>query len=584
MTAPNPSILWGRLIIDELAAQGVETAFVAPGSRSTPLVVAASAHEGIATSSILEERSCAFAAVGHAKRTARPVAIISTSGTAGANFHPAVIEADRSRTPLLVLTADRPTELHHIGANQTIDQRDLFGSAVRWNPTIPEPSPEPARQRALRNRVGRAVHRTRTPRSGPVHLNVPFRKPLAPVDAEGEWSVAEHGERTEWRLEERDVTIAELESARQVDPTTFQRVQDAVEQARRPVIVLGSNPPGAGDRLGTTLEALGIPTFADPLSGARYTESAEDGPIIGGYDGWLASQRLERLDPPDFVLRVGSRPTSKRLREYLEGAGGPDVLIDSELGYRDPSLAAGTVIPGKPGPLLETLAETVSLRKTVPEWRQSVLAIESAYQTFLDGHEDDLPVEGRIARLVIEEARGEAAIVVSNSMPIRDLDRFAPFSDQSLTVIGNRGASGIDGIVSSGLGVAAAHDGPTTILLGDLAFYHDLTGLLLAERLGVEATIVVINNDGGGIFHQLPIADYDPPFTEQFKTPHGLTFEGVSDLYEVTHTPCEIGAFPERYRSAQATAGTSILEIATDAEQIHEQRQRFEELLTTTLA
>ncbi|WP_232702118.1 2-succinyl-5-enolpyruvyl-6-hydroxy-3-cyclohexene-1-carboxylic-acid synthase [Halobacterium wangiae] len=571
MTDPNRNALWARALVEELTRSGVDAACVCPGSRSTPLTVALAEHDDVRVFSHLDERSAAFFALGRAKRTGRPTPVVSTSGTATANFHPAVMEATQARVPLLVLTADRPPELRDSGANQTVDQQTLYGDAVRHYRDLPEPEADDRKLRSLRTAVCRAVGETTGANPGPVHLNVPFRKPLEPVEVPGDvpenfaadFPLAAGG---------RDDPFVAVEHGRGLpDDGTLSELAAAAESAARGLVVAGPDDGGLAPEAAAALaDATGFPVLADPLSGLRFGDHVTDAPVVGGYDGFLAGDVPE----PDFVLRFGASPTSKPLRNFLRDSGARQVLVDPAGGWREATFTATDLVVADPTETARALAGRIETGRD--EWTERVLDVESRYWAAVDEFEADGVMEGDVVAAAADDAPDPATVFVSNSMPVRDFDRFARPRAADLTVLGNRGASGIDGITSSALGAGSATDDPLVLLTGDLAYYHDSNGLLALERCDVDATIVLLNNDGGGIFHMLPIEEFDPPFTGQFRTPHGLDFAPTGDSYDLEFGRVEtLAGFRDAYRRSLESSGTQVVEVRTDAERSHRERERL---------
>jgi 2-succinyl-5-enolpyruvyl-6-hydroxy-3-cyclohexene-1-carboxylate synthase len=577
MTAPNRNTLWARAIVDELVKSGVETTVVAPGSRSTPLTVAAAQDDGLAIYSHLDERSAAYFALGRAKRTGEPTALICTSGTAAVNFHPAIVEAAQARVPMIVLTADRPPELRDSGANQTIDQEKLYGDAVRFYRDLPEPEADPRKLRSVRTTVDRAVATTTGTPAGPVHLNVPFRKPLEPVDVPGDVPdtlVEDHA----LEATGRDGPFVTPEIGR---PTladeSLARVQRQVEAATRGLIVAGPDDTAgvAADAIADLAEATGFPVFADPLSGARFGPHRHRGNVIGAYDGFLAPDVYADWDDPDVVLRFGASPTSKALRTYLSTIDARQYLVDPAGEWQEATFTASDLLVADPTEVANGLAESVS-RTPDEEWHDTLVTAAVRHWEAVESTAT-VELEGAILERVVSAAPDPATLVVSNSMPVRDLDRFGPPRDADLTVLGNRGTSGIDGVTSTALGAGSATTDPLVFVTGDLAYFHDMNGLLALDRFDISATIVLIDNDGGGIFHMLPIEDYDPPFTDQFKTPHGLDFAATETLYGLSFTAvADLDAFESAYEQSLEAPGTQVIAVETDAERSHRRREAIE--------
>ncbi|MFC4988695.1 2-succinyl-5-enolpyruvyl-6-hydroxy-3-cyclohexene-1-carboxylic-acid synthase [Saliphagus infecundisoli] len=591
---PNPSTLWAEVLVSELAADGLSAVCIAPGSRSTPLTVAFAAHPDVEVYSHLDERSAAFFALGRARRTGEPTALVSTSGTAAANFHPAVIEAHQGRVPLLLLTADRPRDLRDSGANQTIDQVDLYGDAVRWAMDLPEARLEERPVEMLWTTAARALAAATGTPAGPVHLNCPFRKPLEPVET---------GEIDADFLDRIDRDGDEGPAVRTTGGTPVPaaedvaRIAETMESADRPLVVAGpADPPGIdAGRIAGLARAVGAPILADPLSGLRFGEHVRerDGEsprvVFGGYDAYLPDPDLA----PDVVLRVGASPTSKPLRNWLSDVAPKQFLIDPAGGWREATYAATDLVVADPdrlvGDLLAVLetdgndgSGDAGTSGSAGKWLEDFHRREAAHWSVVERATDPdrlaaAPFEGAVLAAALAEAPDPATVFVSNSMPIRDADRFGRPRAAELSVLANRGASGIDGITSTGLGAGSAVEEPLVIVTGDLAFYHDSNGLLAVGRCGVDATIVVLDNDGGGIFHMLPIEEFDPPFTEQFKTPHGLEFSYLAECYGLEFECVAPADFSERYRASLASAGTQVLSVAFDAEASHRRREELEE-------
>lgn len=584
MTAPNRNTLWANVLVDELAAAGVEYACLAPGSRSTPLTTAFAAHDDVEAVSLLDERSAAFFALGRGRQTGTPTAVVTTSGTAIANLHPAVMEASEGRVPLVVLTADRPPELQDSGANQTVDQTKLYGSAVRTYKTLPEPAPRPRALRSLRVTASRTVaDATGTP-PGPVHLNVPFRKPLEPVHVEGD--VPEDlGERAPLAATGRDGPFVDVA---QGTPTLadgeLDRVAGAIEDVERGLIVAGpaSQPTPSRDALAALARASDFPVLADPLSGHRFGHT-DDVPICGGYDSYLDASEAWGWPDPDVVVRFGASPTSKALRHYLRDTGARQFVVDPAGEWPEAEFTANDLLVADSTRLAEALADRIE-RDGSDAWRERFERAEDDYWSLVADRTTDAHFEGGVLSRVAANLPAKSTLVVGNSMPVRDLDRFGQPRSTPVRVLGNRGVSGIDGVTSTALGATSAVDGPVVAVLGDVSFYHDMNGLLAVQRAGVDATIVLLNNDGGGIFHMLPIEDFDPPFSGFFKTPHGLDFSPVDELYDAEFVRAgSLDAFESLYRESLSAPGTQIIEVSFDAAESHRTREEIHEAVQAEL-
>jgi 2-succinyl-5-enolpyruvyl-6-hydroxy-3-cyclohexene-1-carboxylate synthase len=582
MTAPNRNTLWAEAFVDELVRGGVSAVCITPGSRSTPLTVAFDRHEDVHVFSHLDERSSAFFALGRARRTGEVTPLVCTSGTAAANFHPAVIEASQARVPLLLLTADRPPEIRDSGANQTIDQEKLFGSSVRWYRDVAEPEATDRKLRSLRTTAARAVANARGAPAGPVHLNFPFRKPLEPTAVEGDVpdtlsALAREGRDDDTPFVRTSAGVAEL------GQEDLRTLASALDTERGLVVVGPADAPGVdSESVAALAHATNFPVLADPLSGLRYGGHVRTTPVVGGYDGFLDESVTRTWPDPDVVLRIGASPTSKPLRKYLARTGARQFLVDPAAGWREAEFTATDLVVADPSTLAWRLAQTLGRGSGSDEWKRRWLDADEAHFEEFDSSPSFC--EGRLLATVVEETPDPSTLFVSNSMPVRDLDRFGRPLPKSLTVLGNRGASGIDGVVSTALGAGSATTDPLTLVTGDLAYYHDMNGLAALARCDVDATIVVVNNDGGGIFHMLPIADFEPPFTDQFVTPHGLDFAPTEDLYDLSFARVDADAFGDVYADAVTNEGTHVVEVETDAEASHRVRDRLRKRVVDRLA
>ncbi|WP_257298859.1 2-succinyl-5-enolpyruvyl-6-hydroxy-3-cyclohexene-1-carboxylic-acid synthase [Haloarchaeobius sp. FL176] len=582
---PNRNVLWAETLVDELAAGGLTAACIAPGSRSTALTVAFDAHDDVATFSHLDERSAAFFALGRGRRTGEPTALVCTSGTAAANFHPAIIEANQARVPLLALTADRPPELRDSGANQTIDQEKLYGSAVRWYRDLPEPEPTPRKLRRLRTDAARALAEATGSDAGPVHLNCPFRKPLEPTPVEGDVPADWHegDERAAVGRASGDPYVSRRQGRPSLADPDLQELATAVGDADSGLVLAGPADPTTladddwSDAVADLAAVTNFPLLADPLSGVRFgghVEHRDDAAVIGGYDGYVHALDLD----PDIVLRFGASVTSKPLRKALAGTDARQVLVDPMGEWRDAEFVCSDLVVADPTATARSLAAAVDERADAagdPDVAAALVDAEARYWRLVEEFLADETPEGAIVHRVLAEAPDPATVFVSNSMAVRDADRFGEPRAADHTVLANRGASGIDGVLSTAFGAGSATDEPLVVLTGDLAYYHDMNGLLALARCGVDATVVCVNNDGGGIFHLLPIESFDPPFTEQFVTPHGLDFEPTGELYDLSFQRVPADEFEDAYRESLAMDGTQVIEVPFDADASHRARERF---------
>jgi 2-succinyl-5-enolpyruvyl-6-hydroxy-3-cyclohexene-1-carboxylate synthase len=548
MTAIDSHLLL-RAFCDELTRCGVSAACTSPGSRSTPIVLSLARTPGLRCFSHVDERVAGFFALGLAKATGRPVAIACTSGTAAAELLPAVIEAAQARVPLIVLTADRPPELRDVGAGQTIDQLKLYGDAVKWFVEVGTHEATAERVRWIRALACRACWTALDGRPGPVHLNVPLREPLVlegplpPDPAPG------RSARRPW-------------VAHPIVPAPAELAPVPVAPAPRTVVVAGGG--GHDPTLGATIAAFaavaGYPLLADPLSGARRGPSA-----IAGYDALLRDERFAAEVRPELVLRVGDLPTSKPLRAWLASLDGVEqVALDGQSAWHDPAGVVSARVAANPRATLAALAPEhtgAGDAAWLERWRDADRAAAGAIAATLG---DELN-EPRVARELVAALPAEATLVVASSMPIRDVETFAAARDGAPRVLSNRGANGIDGTVAAALGVAAAGDGPVVLHIGDVAFAYDLGALLSARRLGLDLTIVLVDNGGGGIFDFLPVAGETDAFEEHIATPTGLDFARAAALYGARHVAIDdVDALRAELGRSLGEPGIAILEVRTE--------------------
>ncbi len=549
MNAPrDANTAFARALVDEWARSGVVHACIAPGSRSTPMALSLASDGRITVHVSLDERSAAFLALGIGRASGVPAVVLCTSGTAAANFHPAVLEAFHGRVPLLVATADRPPELQETGAGQTIDQRALFGGALRWAVDAGPPTDVPDAGAVWRSIGARSVIEAIGPPAGPVHLNLAFREPLVPtgaplVDAPG-------------RADGRAWTVVEA-PPRVADAATIARVADAVRAAPRGAVVAGwgaAVDPAVMDRFAA---AAGWPVLADPISGAR-----AGGHAISTYDALLRDPEFADAHRPDLVVRVGAPTTGKVLNRWL--AGVPQIVVDPDRSWLDPTRGTASLVAVDPGPFLDAVADALPapVRSWCDDWLGAERAARAAVDTTLDGWTE--LAEPRITRDVVAAAPDGATVVVASSMPVRDVESFAA-PRPGITITANRGVNGIDGFVSTVLGIATASSAPTVALVGDLCFLHDANGLLGAAARGVDAVFVVVDNDGGGIFHFLPQADDPEHFETLFGTPQGVDLAALAAVHDIPVTevlaPADVTS---AVRDAIAVRGVRVVLARTD--------------------
>jgi 2-succinyl-5-enolpyruvyl-6-hydroxy-3-cyclohexene-1-carboxylate synthase len=580
----NPMYAWTRAFVDELARSGLRHAVVCPGSRSTPLALTLATAPTIRLWMHVDERSAAFFALGMAKRLQQPVALLCTSGTAAANFLPAVVEAHLTHVPLLVITADRPPELRDCGAPQAIDQQRLYGSHAKWfvDTALPEATNEALR--AIRALADRAFALTLAIPAGPVHVNMPLREPLtpAPIASQPLPPLAVR-DPLAWqgRPDGLPYTSVWQHPAESLAPELLQQMVTLVQSCPHGLIVVGpQTDPALVDPLLLLARQTGYPILADPLSQIRGHAGADDLALFS-YDAFLHTERFCQQFQPQLVLRFGPMPTAKTILLYLKRYPAcPQVVVDSQHGWEEPMQQASQMIATETGRFCQQLA---ALLKQVTEaetgdwlddsarslWTRAWLAAEQVTRTALATAITSFAelFEGRIFTELADLLPARALLYVGNSMPVRDMDTFFWPSHTPVYALGNRGASGIDGVISSALGASAAggSEEPAVLVIGDLSFFHDLNGLLAAHLHKLNLVIVLVQNNGGGIFSFLPQAAFPEHFEQLFGTPTDLNFAPVVSMYGgIFERVTGWDAFRHALSQGLHTGGLHVIEVPTE--------------------
>lgn len=595
LTNPNINTLWARIIVDELVRCGLRTVVISPGSRSTPLVLQFHAHPDIHDISIIDERAAAFFALGIAQATRQPVALLCTSGTAAANYFPAICEANQSNIPLLVLTADRPPALHDCGAPQAMNQHNLYANHIRWFHQLAEPSATASNLLALRSITCRAIAHalgsvtgsTNATQSGPVHLNIPFDKPLEPTKPTPEFSQAyAHIQQTtpialSGRPNAQPYLQTHTTNATPA-PQTVQSFVDLIQAARRPLILAGADPHSTTYRenLCKLAEHIGAPIAAEPTSNIRHWN--QRGPNVLTAADLLFQSNIYQTEKPDLIIRTGRAPllwaTQKLVSDPAIQASTPQIVINPCSELHDPDHLVSHHFACDPALLLQQALEVLSTTPPPTTTNTSWLANhQKTNKSILQSIHHTLEATPQLTTPGTWHALGHlipenASIFVSNSMPIRELDTFMGHANRSLNIYFNRGINGIDGIIATGLGIA--HERPSSIIItGDVAFRHDLSSLLLARELDINATIIVLNNDGGAIFGYLPIATPKPDavgnktqsaFQHHFLTPSPLPISQIMPRSIELHEPTTWQEFHDAFNNSINAPGLQVIHVHTN--------------------
>ena len=611
----NPNTLYTSIISETLARLGITTAVICPGSRSTPLTIAFAQNSVIETIPILDERSAAFFALGMAKKTGIPVVLICTSGTAAANFFPAIIEATTSKIPLIILTADRPPELRDCHAGQTIDQVKIFGDYPRWYAELVTPSLVVSELASLRNTIINADRLARSPTPGVVHLNIPLREPLVPIADSKTIRLKDTIDPKIFFNNCQQFPIkSSHQSPRESPISGYVEIIRQWQSQERGIIIAGLAAPEQGEEycrsISRLAQALGFPVLGEGLSPIR-NYAALNPYLISTYDLLLRSPNLAQELTPEVVIQIGELPTSKQLRQWLAKISAPRWIIAPDHSNFDPlhgdsrhlvtsleSLMADLVIPNVSNSLSNSLNQdpkksldrsssrssskssnksptkfpTKSLDKSSDKtlinphnYLKQWLSLEQTARQRIDRTLANLEelIEPKVAWLLSQTLPKHTPLFVANSMPIRDVEFFWKPGDRQIQPYFSRGANGIDGTLSTALGMA--HRNRSSVLLtGDLALLHDTNGFLISQKLQGHLTIILINNNGGGIFENLPIREFDPPFEEYFATPQSVDFAGFAHTYGFEHQLITSWQQLQTLLETLPASGIRLLEIPTD--------------------
>ncbi|CAC5343045.1 MULTISPECIES: 2-succinyl-5-enolpyruvyl-6-hydroxy-3-cyclohexene-1-carboxylic-acid synthase [Planktothrix] len=572
----NINTVWASVLVETLAQLGLKTAILCPGSRSTPLTIAFAQHYSIETIPILDERSAAFFALGIAKKSGLPTVLVCTSGTAGANFYPAIIEAKESRVPLLILTADRPPELRDCHAGQTIDQVRLYNNYPNFQTELSIPSLDLGLLGYLRQTLIYAWERSQFPISGVVHLNIPFRDPLHPVfQPETEALKAIFPDDFFAKI-----NLSKTQIFSNIDISNYLKLWYNYSQG---IIVAGvaqpENPEVYCQAIAHLSQHLNYPVLAEGLSPVRNYYNLNPY-LISTYDLILRNSTLAEKLAPEVVIQVGDLPTSKTLRNWLEQQQ-PDCFI------LDPSYQNLDGLHGKTTHLrisIEQLSKQIDPAKYPKQIHldQSNLYANYWYELETQSRNNidkklnltQSLIEPKAAWLLSQILPKNTPIFISNSMPVRDVEFFWCPNNLNIQPFFNRGANGIDGTLSTALGIAH-HQQSSILLTGDLALLHDTNGFLIRNKFIGHLTIILINNNGGGIFEMLPISQFDPPFEEYFTTPQNINFAQLAVTYNIEYEQIQSWEQLQQKLNPLPQTGIRILEIPTNRKTDTQWRQKY---------
>lgn len=558
--------------VDELSRNGLTDVVISPGSRSTPLALTFAEHRAIKEWVIIDERSAAFFALGMAKQMKKPVALVCTSGTAAANYLPAIVEAYYSRVPLIVLTGDRPPELQDVGAPQTIEQHKLYGEHVKWfhNMALPEGSPQMLHY--VRSKAARSYHVAIEGNKGPVHLNFPFREPLMPdFTIENVWG------------ESQNTYHLSADGKKHLSEQQLEILAKKLAEAERGLIVCGPQTDyDVAQAIADLAWAFHIPVLADPLSQMR-SGSHDKTNVVEGYNSILRNKNIRKMLKPDLIIRFGAMPVSKSYTFYVkENADAEQIVVENNAGFREPTGSRTKFVFADVVSLcMDLIHQAPEKAKQDQSWLQTWQRMNGIAKKHLFAGEEVKMTEGEAVRALMEILPDDSSLYVGNSMAIRDVDMFYQTDSKKIELLANRGVNGIDGMISSALGAAAAGK-KVTLLIGDLSFFHDMNGLLAARHYDLPITILLINNNGGGIFSFLQQAKEPKHFELLFGTPADIEFSKAVNMYGGKHRLVQTKReLIQSLQDSYAEKGIKVIEIQTDREENknwHEEKWRAIEL------
>jgi 2-succinyl-5-enolpyruvyl-6-hydroxy-3-cyclohexene-1-carboxylate synthase len=571
----NNNLLWAELLVTALETYGIKYACLSPGSRNTPLVLAFQKSKKIKSFVHVDERSSGFFAIGLVYQTKSPVVIVTTSGTAVTELYPAVVEAYYKHIPLLLLTADRPQSMHNIGANQTINQVNIFKNHVRGYYEAGMPKINKPSLFGFSKKISSAVADSIS-KKGPIQFNFPFAKPFEP--SAGTDDVSPSFVESMHREFSKNSLHIYYKNKKNND---IQYLVDLLQGSSKIMIILGNSKYKENiiDELLKLSKTLNAPIFADGFSNIRFLKK-DNKNIITNFSSFFKSESVRKSINPRLIIQFGDTPVSTALLQFFKESEANKILVHKFGETQDPSGTAGKVISGKTDWICRVLNNTLEVKPKEEqiEFLNSCIKLDEASSEIKDLflESTSFPFEGKIINDLLSELTDESNVMVSNSLPARDFDYFAEYNNH-VKIFSNRGASGIDGIISTAAGMAAQSEKTSVLFIGDLAFYHDISGLLALKKYEIPLIIILFNNDGGAIFETLPIGkEKDIQFEEYFKTPIGLDYKsivkGFSGNYKLISSSASL---MKEFKSAKKKKTFSVLEIKIDSKTSENEREKF---------
>ncbi len=570
----NRNIIWAKVFVEQLVRLGVKEACVSPGSRSTPLTYAIAANKNIKSTVNVDERSSAFFALGLAKQTSAPVLVVTTSGTAAAELYPAIIEAYQSRVPLIICTADRPSYLRNRGANQTINQDNIYKNHIRYYAGLTLPEVTVKDFASLKRETAKAFRKCSIENRGPVHINMPFEKPFEPDSYTDILSA---------RLMDKIWSFRSIDTAEAKKDIKIEREIKALAaragKIEKGLILCGPGTYSEAERKQISLlsKKTGYPVAADGASGLRAGAFTVEN-LIPNFTSLCKSKQFTSLHAPEMIIQFGSAPTSASVLDFYRNSKAVKYLVNGYGDWTDPSLTSNKLIKCNIEYFCRAFIKSKASRSAKRKWLNKIKSFDSSIGKLKDNYINNqpFPFEGRIVNEIISSLPAKCNLVISNSLPVRDFDSFAGVTGKQINLFTNRGASGIDGIISTALGIAASSKDATYLVIGDLAFYYDLNALSAGVKNSISLKIIVVNNNGGGIFEHLPIASYPNVFTEYFKTPLNVDFERLSEAHGCSYSLIEQWtSFRKEIKDFRMRGLIEVTEIKTDSTESLGLRRNF---------
>lgn len=559
----NRNTIWCDLFVKKLSDLGVKYACISPGSRSTPLTLAFAENKSIQTFPIVDERSSSFFALGLAKQSNLPVAVITTSGTAVAELYPAIIEAYYQRVPLIICTADRPQYLRNSGSNQTINQNNIYKNHIRYFADAGLPSVQLQKLNNIMKIAEQAFSKSLLIDKGPVHINFPFEKPFEPDT---------YTDKIDIKIINKLFELSSIKIKQKIKSSTLSKsLINKFVGVKRGLILMGYDnyDSDLAKSISEFSDMTGFPIVADGASGMRFCKHSKKN-YLSNFATLVRSEHFLKYYDPEIILQFGGSPTSNIVLEFLKNTNAEKILINEYGDKNDPSLTAKTIIKSNPVEFCNSMLHALNKQKILKDknWLKELAFIDHEVEVIKRNEMKNASIthESKVVFDLLEMLPGNVNVMVSNSLPIRDLDFFTSNFQKPIRIFCNRGASGIDGITSTTIGIAKASKKNTVLLTGDLAFYHDMNGLLNAIKFNIPLTIVLINNNGGGIFESLPISRFGNKFIENFITPLNLNFAKFVRAYGGNYKSVNNSkSFKAELNRAVTSKSLAVIEIKSNS-------------------